>query len=93
MKQTHYRFSISWSRVMADGTLATINEPGIKYYDNLINGLLAAGVKPMVTLYHNDLPNALQEKYGGWLSRETIPHFVDYARLMFQRFGDRVSAN
>ena len=75
---------------MTDGTLATVNEPGIKYYDNLINALLAARVQPMVTLYHNDLPNALQVKYGGWLSRETIPHYVDYARLMFKRFGDRV---
>jgi len=87
---SHYRFSISWSRVMSDGTLDTINELGLQYYDKLINGLLKAGIQPMVTLHHDDLPNALQEKYGGWLSRQIIPLYADYARLMFQRFGDRV---
>lgn len=87
---THYRFSISWSRVLPDGTLKSINEAGIKWYDNFINALVAAGIQPMVTLYHNDLPQALQDKFGGMLSREVIPLFIDYARLMFQRFGDRV---
>jgi beta-glucosidase len=87
---THYRFSISWSRVLPDGTIDNINEKGIEYYDNLINALLDAGVQPMVTLFHNDLPQALEEKYGGFLSRDVISHFVDYAKLMFERFGDRV---
>lgn len=88
---THYRFSISWSRVLPDGTIDNINEKGIEYYDNLINALLDAGVQPMVTLFHNDLPQALEEKYGGFLNRDVVSHFVDYAKLMFERFGDRVS--
>lgn len=90
---THYRFSISWSRVLPNGKLGNgtgINEKGIKWYSDFIDALLEAGVQPMVTLFHNDLPQALQDEFGGMLSKKVIPHYVDYARLMFQRFGDRV---
>ncbi|KAJ8315740.1 hypothetical protein KUTeg_007890 [Tegillarca granosa] len=85
----NYRFSISWSRVLSNGTLATRNEKGIQYYKNLISELLKNGIKPLVTLYHWDLPQALQD-VGGWESDKMIDYFSDYARLMFQEFGDQV---
>lgn len=87
-----YRFSISWSRLLPNGTLAGgTNERGISFYSELIDGLLAAGITPYVTLYHWDLPQALQtHALPGWLSREVVNHFADFAELCFRRFGDRV---
>lgn len=86
---TDYRFSISWSRVLPDGTLTSRNQAGIDYYHRLIDGLIAAGIKPMATLYHWDLPNVLQLK-GGWLNETIIPLFRDYAELCFREYGDKV---
>ncbi|KAH9494597.1 hypothetical protein Btru_019683, partial [Bulinus truncatus] len=85
----YYHFSISWSRVMADGTPKTINEAGIHYYNNVIDELLANNVQPMITLYVWDLPQALEDK-GGWLNSSIQDDFVEYSRLCFQSFGDRV---
>jgi beta-glucosidase len=85
-----YRFSVSWPRVQPDGAGAW-NTRGLDFYERLVDGLLARGVKPFLTLYHWDLPQALQDR-GGWASRDTVHRFVDYARGMQRRLGDRVAA-
>ena len=89
---THYRFSISWPRILPDGTTRTINEPGISYYNEVINGLLDQGIIPMVTLNHWDLPQALQN-LGGWTNDSIVDVFAAYADLAFKNFGDRVRNN
>ncbi len=85
-----YRFSISWPRLFPQGD-GPPNPQGFDYYDRLIDGLLAAGVTPWITLYHWDLPQALEERFGGWRSAETARRFADYAAACIQRYGDRVS--
>ncbi|KAM7502665.1 hypothetical protein LguiB_001569 [Lonicera macranthoides] len=86
-----YRFSISWSRILPKGNLAGgKNELGIAFYNNLINALLANGIEPFITLFHWDLPQALEDEYGGFRSRKIIEDFRDYAEVCFQEFGDRV---
>ncbi|CAG7905301.1 unnamed protein product [Brassica rapa] len=86
-----YRFSISWSRILPRGDLkGGINQAGIDYYNNLINQLLSKGMKPFVTIFHWDLPEALEHAYGGFLGAEIVNDFRDYAELCFQKFGDRV---
>jgi beta-glucosidase len=83
-----YRFSIAWPRIVPDGDGA-INSPGLDYYDRVVDALLAAQITPFVTLYHWDLPQALQER-GGWGNRATIDAFVRYADVVVSRLGDRV---
>ena len=83
-----YRFSISWSRVLPEGK-GEINEKGIEFYDQLINELIKCHIEPVVTIYHFDLPLALYNR-GGWNNRETIDSFVEYSKILFERFGDRV---
>ncbi|MFI7634282.1 GH1 family beta-glucosidase [Nonomuraea sp. NPDC049400] len=83
-----YRFSVSWPRVFPEGS-GKVNEAGLDFYDRLVDELLAAGIKPYATLYHWDLPQAL-EKLGGWPSRDTAHHFADYASAVHDRLGDRV---
>jgi beta-glucosidase len=83
-----YRFSLSWSRVLPAGT-GKVNGPGLDFYDRLVDGLLTAGIKPVPTLFHWDLPQALDER-GGWANRDCAEWFADYARVVFARLGDRV---
>jgi beta-glucosidase len=84
-----YRFSISWPRVLPDGR-GKPNPKGLGFYDRLVDQLLAAGIVPNATLHHWDSPQTLQER-GGWVNRESVDWFADYARLMFGRLGDRVA--
>jgi beta-glucosidase len=87
----NYRFSVAWPRVMPDGR--TLNPEGLAFYDRLVDGMLARGITPLATLYHWDLPQALdQGPNGGWLARETAERFADYARVVGERLGDRLSA-
>lgn len=80
-----YRFSISWSRVIPDGD-GEVNEEGIEFYRSLIDELRRAGIEPIVTMYHFDLPQALQEK-GGWSNRATVDAFVRYAEVLIDALG------
>ncbi|XP_062974386.1 lactase/phlorizin hydrolase [Elgaria multicarinata webbii] len=89
LKVTHYRFSISWPRVLPDGTTKHINEAGLNYYEKFVDALLAANIQPQVTMYHWDLPQALQN-IGGWENETIIERFKDYAELLFQRLGEKV---
>jgi beta-glucosidase len=83
-----YRFSVSWPRVIPGG-LGAVNQAGLDFYDRLIDGLLERNIAPLLTLYHWDLPQALQNS-GGWASRETVGRFVDYAQVIGRAFGDRI---
>lgn len=83
-----YRFSISWARVLPEGR-GRINAAGLGFYERLVDRLLAAGIQPMVTLYHWDLPAALDDR-GGWLNPDVADWFADYARVLFRALDDRV---
>ncbi len=83
-----YRFSTSWPRILPEGT-GKVNKVGIDYYSRLVDDLLAAGIKPLVTLYHWDFPWVLQEK-GGFHNRDVVGWFADYAATVFAALGDRV---
>jgi beta-glucosidase len=83
-----YRFSISWPRVLPTGA-GTVNAAGLDFYDRLVDALVAAGVTPAATLFHWDLPQALQE-LGGWQSRDTAQRMAEYAAVVGERLGDRV---
>ncbi len=83
-----YRLSIAWPRVLPEGT-RRVNKAGLDFYDKLVDGLLAAGIRPYATLYHWDLPQALQDR-GGWPSRDTAYAFAEFASVVAARLGDRV---
>ncbi len=83
-----YRFSVSWPRIIPDG-FGDINEAGINFYNKLIDGLIERGITPCMTLYHWDLPYSLHLK-GGWLNDDMPKYFGEYAKLIKERFGDRV---
>ncbi len=89
MNLNSYRFSISWPRLQPIGS-GPANSKGIDYYNRLIDALLEARIRPFVTLYHWDLPQALEDA-GGWPARDTASRFADYAELAARAFGDRVS--
>lgn len=84
-----YRFSTSWARVMPDGV--HVSPEGLDFYDRLVDGMLARGLKPFQTLYHWELPSALADQ-GGWMNRDTSARFADYAQVVTHRLGDRVES-
>ncbi|WP_433609596.1 GH1 family beta-glucosidase [Dactylosporangium sp. CA-139114] len=83
-----YRFSVAWPRIQPTGE-GPANAAGLDFYDRLVDGLLARGIDPLVTLFHWDLPQALQDQ-GGWANRDTAMRFGEYAELLGERLGDRV---
>jgi beta-glucosidase len=85
-----YRFSVAWPRVQPSGS-GPVNTPGLDFYDRLVDGLAERGITALPTLYHWDLPQALED-CGGWLNRETAYRFGDYAALVADRLGDRVTS-
>lgn len=85
-----YRFSISWPRIFPNGDGA-VNAAGFDFYDRLVDELLAAGIQPWATLFHWDLPLALERRYGGWESRDCAHAFAAYARVVAERLGDRLA--
>ena len=84
-----YRFSVAWGRVLPQGT-GQINEAGLAFYERLVDTLIANGIEPLCTLYHWDMPAALDDR-GGWLNRDSAKWFADYARIMFERLDGRVT--
>ncbi|MBB5190909.1 6-phospho-beta-glucosidase [Silvimonas terrae] len=89
MGLTAYRFSVSWPRIFPSGRGA-VNEAGMAFYERLIDALIAAGIEPVLTLYHWDLPQALQDEYGGWEDRRIIADFEHYCVALFKRFAGKV---
>ncbi|CAD6441255.1 bb7ff2ce-734c-442b-aa67-1f41e43e1353 [Sclerotinia trifoliorum] len=86
----YYSFSISWSRVLPFGK-GPVNELALQHYEDLIDTCIEFGIQPVVTLFHWDLPLFLQNSYGGWLSPDVIDDYVAYAKIIFSRFGNKVS--
>ncbi len=84
-----YRFSVAWPRIYPEGA-GSLNQRGLDFYARLVDGLLERDIVPMATLYHWDLPQALETRLGGWGARETADRFADYAATMFGALGDRV---
>ena len=92
MQVSQYRFSISWARLQPTGVEAVPNAAGIQYYNNLIDALIREGITPVATIYHWDLPQALEDQ-GGWLNEDlVVSAFAAYSRMCFEAFGDRVSS-
>lgn len=89
MNMDAYRFSIAWARIFPKG-VGEVNWEGVKYYDALINNLLELDIVPYVTLYHWDMPQALDNSMGGWLSPDIVDPFTRFARFCFERWGSRV---
>lgn len=84
-----YRFSIAWARIYPEGR-GEVNEAGLKFYEDLIDECLKYGIEPMVTVYHWDLPLALDKAYKGWEDRQIVDDYVNYAVTLFKRFGSKV---
>lgn len=91
MNMDTFRFSIAWSRILPTGTIAGgINQKGVDFYNSLIKEVLSRGLVPFVTIFHFDTPQALEDKYGSFLSDKIIKDYVEYADLVFGLFGDRI---
>ncbi|XP_014506784.1 beta-glucosidase 46 [Vigna radiata var. radiata] len=90
MKVNSYRFSISWARILPQGRFGEVNLAGINYYNRLIDALLLKGIQPFVTLFHFDIPQELEDRYGAWLSPQSQEDFQFFADICFKFFGDRV---
>lgn len=88
MGLNHYRLSIAWTRVLPTGRTDNVNEAGVQYYKNVFKELRDNGIIPMVTLYHWDLPQILQEEMGGFMNESIADLFGDYARFCFETFGE-----
>lgn len=86
----HYRFSLSWSRILPEGRGA-VNEAGLDFYRRLVDALLDHGITPHATLFHWDSPQALDDEYGSWQSRQMAEDFADYATAVVSRLGDRIT--
>lgn len=85
-----YRFSISWSRILPNGDISSLNQAGVQYYNRVINTLLENNIEPLVTMYHYDLPQVFAP-FGGLTNSIVVDYFEAYADLLFSLFGDRVS--
>lgn len=85
----HYRFGVSWPRIMPEG-IGVVNPAGVDYYNRVIDALLEAEIEPWVTIFHWDLPQALEERWDGWESRQTAEALGDFAALVAEKFSDRV---
>jgi 6-phospho-beta-glucosidase len=84
-----YRFSVSWARIYPDGK-GEINQKGLNFYHKIIDKMIEYGIEPILTIYHWDLPQAIQDEYGGWESREIIEDFTNYCITLYKEFGDKV---
>lgn len=84
-----YRFSLNWPRILPSARISELNPDGLRYYNELINKLIDNGIEPMITLYHWELPQSIQD-LGGWSNRLVVDYFVHFARVAFEEFGDRV---
>ena len=89
LKLDAYRFSVSWTRILPDGE--TVNLLGIKFYERLIDLLIESDIEPILTIYHFDYPQALIDKYGGWLSRKSINDYMKLVEVLLENFGDKVN--
>ena len=83
-----YRFSIAWTRILPEGT-GEVNPKGIEFYNNVIDECLKYNITPIVTMFHFDMPDAL-DKRGSWSNRDSVDWFVNFAKVMYENFGDRV---
>ncbi|KAE8739018.1 hypothetical protein FOCC_FOCC015488 [Frankliniella occidentalis] len=90
MKLDVYRFSIAWTRIFPNGDIAEKNEKGVQHYHNVIKTIKANNMKPMVTIYQFDHPQALETKFGGWLSEQMVEAYVDFADFVFSEYGSEI---
>ncbi|KAL0320695.1 UNVERIFIED_CONTAM: Beta-glucosidase 18 [Sesamum radiatum] len=87
---TAYRFSISWSRVLPRGRYGGVNQAAVSFYNSIIDNLLLRGIEPFVTIFHNEYPQELEDRFGGWLSPLMQEEFLHFAETCFNNFADRV---